>query len=105
MKKIFFKRQIKNNIICLSNHKKNVLVTDPNDIINRLQVGKVQSEGVEFDIQGQLSPELNIVLNYAFTEVKTIEDINPLNIGKRIEGHSKHTTNGWINYNFKEDSF
>ncbi|OXA82345.1 TonB-dependent siderophore receptor [Flavobacterium columnare NBRC 100251 = ATCC 23463] len=105
LKKSFLRDKLKTTLSVYQITKKNVLVTDPNDIINRLQVGKVQSEGVEFDIQGQLSPELNIVLNYAFTEVKTIEDINPLNIGKRIEGHSKHTTNGWINYNFKEDTF
>ncbi|MFK6999662.1 TonB-dependent siderophore receptor [Flavobacterium oreochromis] len=103
-KKSFLKDKLKTTISAYQITKKNVLVTDPYDINNKLQIGKVRSEGLEFDIQGQLSPQLNIVLNYAFTEVKTIEDTNPLNIGKRIEGHSKHTTNGWINYNFKEES-
>ncbi|MDO5970888.1 TonB-dependent receptor [Flavivirga aquimarina] len=58
----------------------------------------VVSEGIEFDIQGQVTPELNVVLNYANTKVIDEET------GNRLAGHAKHVTNGWFNYNFAQES-
>ncbi|MDI9309106.1 MAG: TonB-dependent siderophore receptor [Limnohabitans sp.] len=104
LKKSFFNDKLKTTLSAYKIQKRNVLVTDPQDINFKIQVGEIQSEGIEFDMQGQLSPELNIILNYALTEAKTTDDTNPMNIGRKVEGFSKHTTNGWLNYNFNHQS-
>ena len=84
--------------------KQNVLVTDPEDINFSIQLGEIQSKGIEFDMQGEITPELNVILNYANTNVEITKDTNPDNIGNRVAGHAKHMTNGWLNYNFANTS-
>lgn len=58
----------------------------------------VVSEGIEFDAQGEITPQLNITFNYANTKVIDEETRN------RLAGHAKHVTNAWFNYNFADNS-
>ena len=104
LKKSFFNDKLKTTLSAYKINKENVLVSDPTDINFKIQVGEIESTGIEFDTQGQLTPQLNVVFNYAFTEAKVVADTNPLNVGKKVEGYSKHTTNGWLNYNFKDNT-
>ena len=71
----------------------------------RSYYGEIQSKGIEFDMQGQITPELNIILNYANTDVEITKDSDPANVGTKVAGFAKHITNGWVNYNFKKVSF
>lgn len=84
--------------------KENISVADPRFPNGNFSIllGEVQSKGIEFDLQGQLTPELNVVLNYANTNVEITEDSNPDNVGNRVAGHARHMTNGWFNYVFNE---
>lgn len=84
--------------------KENVLVTDPENTNFSIQLGEIQSKGIEFDMQGEITPQLNVVLNYANTNVEITKDTNLENIGKKVSGHAKHLTNGWLNYNFANTS-
>ncbi|MEC7263129.1 MAG: TonB-dependent siderophore receptor [Bacteroidota bacterium] len=80
-------------------NKNKILVGDPafpNDNFS-IYSGEIESKGIEFDAQGQITPELNLVLNYANTNV---EDQS----GNLVAGFAKHVTNGWLNYNFAESS-
>ncbi|XCF05630.1 TonB-dependent siderophore receptor [Tamlana crocina] len=78
-------------------NKNKILVGDPAFPTENFSIysGEIESKGIEFDAQGQITPELNIILNYANTNV---EDKS----GSLVAGHSKHVTNGWLNYNFAE---
>ncbi|MBO0321845.1 TonB-dependent receptor [Muricauda sp. CAU 1633] len=80
-------------------NKNKILVGDPAFPTENFSVysGEIESKGIEFDAQGQITPELNIILNYANTNV---EDKS----GNLVAGHSKHVTNGWLNYSFAEAS-
>ena len=69
-----------------------------------VQLGEIQSRGLEFDMQGQITPELNVILNYANTNVEITEDTDATKVGQRIAGHAKHVTNAWVNYNFSKNS-
>ncbi|MEO2128524.1 MAG: TonB-dependent receptor [Christiangramia sp.] len=104
IKKAFFGGRLKGSLGVYQITKKNVLVTDPEHTDFSIQLGEVQSKGVELDLQGQITPELNIILNYANTDVEITEDTNPDNIGMKVAGHAKHLTNGWLNYNFSSES-
>lgn len=58
---------------------------------------KVTSKGVELDMQGKITEELSVILNYAFTDVKDSK-------GTRIAGYAKHTNNAWLTYEFNKKS-
>ena len=104
IKKNWFNGRLSTTLGVYQITKQNILVADPDNINFSIQLGEVQSKGIEFDMQGQLTPELNVVLNYANTNVEITEDTDPEKIGNRIAGHSKHITNAWLNYSFKERS-
>lgn len=100
IKKSFFDGRLKTSLGVYQITKENVLVTDPEDTNFSIQLGEIQSKGIEFDMQGEITPELNVVLNYANTNVEITKDTNPANMEKKVAGHAKHMTNGWLNYNF-----
>ncbi|MBU2996466.1 TonB-dependent receptor [Cellulophaga baltica] len=104
IKKTFFDGRLKTSLGVYQITKQNVLVTDPDNVNFSIQLGEVQSKGVEFDLQGEVTPELNVILNYANTNVEITEDSDPDLIGTRVAGHAKHVTNGWVNYTFAEES-
>ncbi|WP_255697819.1 TonB-dependent siderophore receptor [Fulvivirga ligni] len=81
--------------------KDNVLTADPENALFSVQLGQVQSKGIEFDVQGEIVSGLSLILNYANTNVEITEDTNEDNIGARVAGHAKHMTNGWLKYTFQ----
>ena len=99
IKKTFFNGKLKTSLGAFFIKKKNILIGDPRYPGQNFSVllGEVKSKGIEFDAQGQITPELNIVINYANTNV---ED----EAGNQVAGYSKHVTNGWFNYIFNDRS-
>jgi len=83
--------------------RNNVLTADldhPNPAggyFNR-QSGQQQTRGVEVDIRGQLLRNLDVIINYAFTEAKVTKDSKAENVGVQVAGSSKHVQNAWLNY-------
>ncbi|MCG8309614.1 MAG: TonB-dependent receptor [Cytophagales bacterium] len=104
IKKSFFDGRLKVSLGAYQITKENVLVADPDHPDFSIQLGEVQSKGFEFDVQGEISPGLNLILNYANTDVEITEDSNPENIGNKVAGHARHMTNGWLNYAFPSES-
>ncbi|UNY98375.1 TonB-dependent siderophore receptor [Zhouia spongiae] len=104
IKKSFYNGRLKAGLTAYQITKDNILATDPEDVNFSVQVGQVRSKGFEFDLQGEITPELNVVLNYANTNVEVTEGNEFYVVGTRIAGHAKHMTNGWLNYNFKNES-
>ena len=110
IKKSFFDGRLKASLGVYQITKENVITTDyehPGTDGNFpfvMQLGEIQSKGIEFDMQGEITPQLNIVLNYANTNVEVTEDTDETKIGNKLAGHAKHVTNGWLNYNFSNTS-
>ncbi|HMO60802.1 MAG TPA: TonB-dependent receptor [Ferruginibacter sp.] len=83
--------------------RNNVLTADldhPNPtggFYNR-QSGQQQTRGIETDIRGQLLHNLDVLVNYAFTEAKITKDSYKENIGLQVPGSSRHVHNLWVNY-------
>ncbi len=74
---------------------------------NELQiVGKQRSRGIEFDINGQLTDNLSIAVNYTYIKVKTLENHNnKLAIGKQLSSVPKHQSSLFLAYNIGEFDF
>ena len=81
--------------------KRNVLTTDPEHVNFSIQLGEVRSKGLELDVQGEIVPGLQIIANYANTNVEVTEDTREELVGSRVAGHARHSTNGWLNYMFQ----
>ena len=82
--------------------KTNVLTADPENVNFSIQLGEVQSKGIEFDIHGEIVNGLSVVLNYANTNVEVTEDTDESKIGSRVAGHARHITNGWLHYSLPD---
>ena len=104
IKKGFWEGKLKMGITAFHITKENLKVSDPENPRFSVQLGEVQSKGIEFDMQGQIGQRWNVVLNYANTNAIITKDTNIDNIGNRIGGHAQHMTNGWFSYNFSTDS-
>ena len=79
--------------------KSNVLVSE-NDVSRA--VGKVRSQGLELDVSGQLTRELSVIANYAYTDAKVIEDL-AANVGKQLFNVPQHSGGVSLAYDFGRD--
>ncbi|WP_417359235.1 TonB-dependent receptor domain-containing protein [Galbibacter sp.] len=106
LKKQWFGGKLNTSLTFYQITKNNYLVSDRENVDENgndrflTQTGEVQSKGIEFDMQGQLTPAINVVFNYANTDVEITKDTKEENIGDSVAGHAKHLTNGWVNYGF-----
>ncbi|HKO76355.1 MAG TPA: TonB-dependent receptor [Flavobacterium sp.] len=60
--------------------------------------GQQKVKGFEVDIRGEIFKNLDVVVNYAFTEGKVTKDTDPNIVGNQIPGSTKHIQNTWLNY-------
>lgn len=81
--------------------KNNELTADPDTIPGyNIIVGQKMVHGVEFDVKGKLTNNLNLIANYAFTESKVsrvAEGVTGMTVGDIVPGYAKHTANLWLN--------
>ncbi len=104
IKKTWFNGKLNTSITAFQITKQNLKVADPDHKDFSIQIGEAQSKGVEIDVQGKLTSQLDIVFNYAYTNVEITEDTDATKVGTKLAGHAKHITNGWANYTFKNES-
>lgn len=85
--------------------RKNILVAgnsnDNNGNAFMIPTGEQRSRGFEADIKGEIIKGLNIVVNYAYTDAKTIKDSDASRIGVQSPGNAKNVQNTWLNYRFE----
>jgi iron complex outermembrane receptor protein len=83
--------------------KDNILVADPEhpaaggNFYNK-QGGQHKIQGIEWDIRGQIIKNLDVMVNYAYTDAKISKHTNETAIGKQVEGSSRHVQNTWLSY-------
>ncbi len=82
--------------------KNNVLTSDPNNINFSIQLGQTVTKGIEFDIRGQITDELDVTANYAYTDGIVTKDTDPTKVNIDIPGISTHIGNAWLTYRFKD---
>ncbi|HEY0272464.1 MAG TPA: TonB-dependent siderophore receptor, partial [Chitinophaga sp.] len=64
-------------------------------------LGETKTQGVEFDLRGELLPGLNLIANYAYTDAKisqTTMDFPTAKVGDRVPGYATHNANAWLSY-------
>ena len=82
--------------------KNNVLTLDPEHSNSTYQFsresGQQKTKGFEVDLRGEIFKNLDLIVNYAFTEGKTTKDTDESLVGTQVAGTTKHIQNAWLNY-------
>lgn len=77
--------------------------TGPSYIV---QFGQTKTQGIEFDIHGEVLPGFNVMANYALTDSKISKaDTSALKqatVGNKVPGFAKHVINLWGSYMFQQ---
>ncbi|MEM6838975.1 MAG: TonB-dependent siderophore receptor [Cyanobacteria bacterium P01_C01_bin.120] len=81
----------------------NVLTQDPSNPGFQVQVGEQASDGIEFDLAGELLPGWNIIANYAYTDARISED-NEFPVGRRLLNVPEHAASLWTSYEIQSGS-
>ena len=90
---------VTSNITFFDIHKRNVLYTETiGDETYAKTAGKVRSQGVEVDVAGSLTDNLNIIASYGYTNAKFIDD--PDYAGKPLPNVPRHTGSLFLTYDF-----
>ncbi|MGU3523021.1 TonB-dependent siderophore receptor [Enterobacteriaceae bacterium C23F] len=85
------------NIALFDIHKKNVLYTEQvGDETIAKTAGKVRSRGLEVDVAGALTENLNVIASYGYTDAKVLDD--PDYAGKPLPNVPKHTGSLFMTY-------
>ena len=78
-------------------HKRNVLYTESvGDETIAKTAGRVRSRGVEVDLAGALTENINIIASYGYTDAKVLED--PDYAGKPLPNIPRHTGSLFLTY-------
>ena len=77
--------------------RSNVATTDPDDSNFSIAVGEQRSQGIEFDITGEIQPGWNVIAAYAYNDAEITED-NKFEVGSRLYNVPKHSANLWTTY-------
>lgn len=65
-----------------------------------LATGEQRARGFEADIKGEIINGLNVIINYAYTDAKTVKDSDATRIGQQSPGNAKNVQNTWLSYRF-----
>jgi iron complex outermembrane recepter protein len=69
----------------------------PDSLVQR---GADRSRGIEWELAGYISPDVQINASYSFINAEIVEDSNEALNGKRKENTPAHSGNVWMRYNF-----
>lgn len=75
----------------------NLLITNPGNPLASIQLGEVESKGVEFDSSGRILPGWNVTFAYAYNEATVVWDpVYPA--GNTLQNAPRHSGSVWTIY-------
>lgn len=75
----------------------NVLTPDPDDPTRSIQTGEQRSQGIEFDVTGEILPGWNVIVSYALTDAEVTKD-NTFPEGNRLANVPENQASLWTTY-------
>ncbi|MGG4663408.1 TonB-dependent siderophore receptor [Providencia vermicola] len=85
--------------------QKNVTTHNPLNPDYYNQTGKIRSQGVDFESRMALTPSVNVMLNYAFTDNKITQSQDLSVLNKHPVQVPKHSGSAWVDYRFHSPYF
>ena len=69
--------------------QKNILVAEDASAATQLAIGKARSQGLEIDLQGEITKDLSLWASYAYVDAKTSNTFNDPNFGVAVPAGSR----------------
>lgn len=69
--------------------QKNILVAADASAATQLAIGKARSQGLEIDLQGEITKDLSLWASYAYVDAKTSNTFNDPNFGVAVPARSR----------------
>jgi iron complex outermembrane receptor protein len=82
----------------------NIPTEDPDNPSFSIQVGSQRSQGIEFDIAGEILPGWKIIASYGLTNAEIAKD-NTFPSGNRLNNVPTNTASLWTTYTIQEGNF
>jgi iron complex outermembrane receptor protein len=99
--KVDINEQLSTNLALYDLTRSNVTTSDPDNPNFSIQTGEQRSQGIEFDINGEILPGWNIIAGYAYNDARVTED-NSIPEGNRLQNAPEHSFNLWTTYRIQE---
>lgn len=77
--------------------EQNRLSPDPNNPFNEIQLGEANIWGIELDAHANVTRNVDIIANYAYTHARTSDGVSS---GRYIAEVPAHVASGWLRYSF-----
>jgi iron complex outermembrane receptor protein len=100
LKFAFFDKKLTFSTAAYQITKNDVAVGDPNHVGFSVNGGELRSEGVEFDGTGQITPELQVIASYAYTDTDVLKSTT-LPVGASFINIPLNSGSVWLNYTFR----
>ncbi|MGL5836774.1 MAG: TonB-dependent siderophore receptor, partial [Waterburya sp.] len=81
--------------------KQNVGTPDPVDLLSSVSTGEQKSQGIEFDLSGEISPGWKVITSYAYIDAEVSED-NSIPAGNRLFNAPEHSASLWTTYEIQQ---
>lgn len=96
----FFDQRLSSTVSFYHLTKQNVQVSDPDHIGFSIAAGEARSQGIEVDIKGRVTDQLNMVMTYAYTDARITKNGSNTNNwqGKRLINVPEHQASLWGTY-------
>lgn len=98
LKGLFFNKKLSGSLSAYKITKTNALTTDPEHTDFQIQTGELVSEGIEFDLNGNVTNNLNLMANYAHNNARITKDNNKAMEGLRNNGSVANVANIFAKY-------
>ncbi len=80
-----------------------VNANDPNQPDLYVQRGKQRSDGLEAELNGNITDALSVHFSYAYNKAKIVKSNIAEDVGKNIENAPLHSSGSWIKYSFQNN--
>lgn len=97
LKREWFAKRLFTQLAAYNIVKNNALTGDPDHLNYNIQRGQIRTRGLELDIIGSVTENLNIMANYAYTDAEITKDTKPEVVGQRGQA-PRHAYNLWAKY-------
>jgi iron complex outermembrane receptor protein len=102
IKKDWFEGRWNTSVSVYQLTKNGAITSDPAHPFMSIQLdGQTVAKGVEFDLKGELTRGLNLILNYAYLDSKVTKHETPSYVGVATPGSVGHVAAGWLSYEFQ----
>jgi iron complex outermembrane receptor protein len=100
LKTEFFDGKLTSNFAYFNIVKQNVLAQVDQNTYST--IGGARSQGLEFDIAGQITDEISVIATYAYTDARITNDGIGSNKENRLPNAPEHSGSTWLKYAFQD---